>query len=125
VNPSDLRYSKEHEWLRDAGDHAVVGITHHAQDALGDVVFVELPTVGTTLHAGKSFGVVESVKAASDLYAPCDGEVVEVNDRLTTEPELVNKEPYGDGWMVKVKVSGGTSDLLDAPSYDAFLETLH
>ncbi len=125
MNPSDLQYTKEHEWLRDAGTVAVIGITHHAQDALGDVVFVELPAIGSTITAGRSFGVVESVKAASDLYAPCDGEVVAVNGLLATTPDLVNTDPYGDGWMIKVRVTGSTGDLIDAGSYDAFLATLH
>lgn len=125
MNPTDLRYTKEHEWLRATGDVATVGITHHAQDALGDVVFVELPAVGTILRAGAPFGVVESVKAASDLYAPCDGEVTGTNARLETQPDLVNTDPYGDGWMITVRVAGEPADLLDDAGYEAYLETLH
>ncbi len=101
--PGNLKYTKDHEWLREEGGVAVVGITHHAQDQLGDVVFVDLPAAGTKVSAGATFGTVESVKAVSDLYAPIDGEVVAVNGDLKDKPELVNSDPYGAAWMIKVK----------------------
>jgi glycine cleavage system H protein len=101
--PTDLRYTKDHEWIRPQGARSVVGITHHAQAALGDVVFVELPDVGRKLKAGESFGTVESVKAVSELYSPVSGEVVEVNAVLAKKPEMVNSDPYGEGWMIVVK----------------------
>ena len=126
-NPTDCRYTREHEWVRKDGDTYVVGITHYAQDSLGDVVFVELPEVGAAISRGESFGVVESVKAASDLYAPVSGEIVEVNERLRDEPDLVNHHPYEAGWMLRVKASADSSldDLMDADAYAAFLETVH
>lgn len=108
--PADLKYTKDHEWLREDGALMVVGITQHAQDQLGDVVFVDLPAVGTKIVAGKTFGTVESVKAVSDLYAPISGEIVEINGALADQPELVNKDPYGAAWMVKVQPSD-TSEL--------------
>jgi glycine cleavage system H protein len=119
--PSELRYTKDHEWLRVDGNEGVVGITDFAQDALGDVVFVELPAVGTALRAGQTFGVVESNKTVSDLYAPLDGTVVAVNEALRDQPEVVNQDPYGAGWMVRIAISGGTAsaDLLDAAAYTA------
>src|SRR6187401_2802585 len=97
--PDSLRYTKEHEWVRVEGDIAVVGITDHAQKELGDIVYVDLPKVGTTLEAGKSLGSVESVKAVSDIYAPVSGEVVAVNDALTAAPEKLNEDPHGDAWL--------------------------
>ena len=103
--PDDLRYTADHEWLRVEGDEAVVGITAYAADQLGDVVFVELPATGTALEPAQSFGVIESVKTASDLYAPAGGEVVAINDALGDKPELVNDDPYGDGWMVRIRLS--------------------
>ena len=103
--PDDLHYTKEHEWVRLEGNIAVVGITHYAQDHLGDVVFIELPSVGTELVQFEPFGVIDSVKASSDLYVPVSGQVEAVNERLSDEPELVNQEPYGSGWMVKVSLS--------------------
>ncbi len=117
--PEDLRYSKEHEWVRVEGDVATVGITHFAQDQLGDVVFVELPAQGSRVRQFGSLGVVESVKAASDIYAPVSGEVLERNVKVIESPELVNKAPYGDGWLVKVRVSdkGELGSLLDAGAY--------
>jgi glycine cleavage system H protein len=127
--PEDLRYTKEHEWVRLHGDVAEVGITHFAQDQLGDIVFVELPAPGTRLENGQRFGVVESVKTVSDLYAPVDGEVVEANPRLLQDaadfdPEAVNREPYGAGWMIKVKVSNPAylDALMDARAYAAHTE---
>lgn len=126
-NPTDCRYTREHEWVRKDGDTYVVGITHYAQDSLGDVVFVELPEVGASISEGASFGVVESVKAASDLYAPLSGEIVEVNERLRDEPDLVNHHPYDAGWMLRVRGSAGASldGLMDAYAYDVYLETVH
>lgn len=118
--PSELKYAATHEWVRVEGDGIVsVGITDHAQDALGDVVFVELPEMGITLSVGDEAGVVESVKAASDIYAPVSGEVVEVNTVLEDEPETVNNSPYGDGWFYKLRISDPSEqeDLLDADGY--------
>ncbi|MEV7982099.1 glycine cleavage system protein GcvH [Streptomyces sp. NPDC086519] len=117
--PADLRYTEEHEWIRTEADGvAAVGITDHAQNSLGDIVFVELPTVGKQVAAGDAIGVVESVKAASDIYSPLTGEVVEVNAEVSDEPELVNSEPY-DAWFVKIRTKGGASSdgLLDATAY--------
>ena len=119
--PSDRKYAKTHEWARDDGDGTVtVGITEHAQEALGDVVFVELPEVGQEVTAGAEFGVVESVKAASDLYSPVSGEVTEVNDRLESAPETINEDPFEAGWIMKVHVNdaGELDDLLDGSDYD-------
>ena len=118
--PQDLRYSKEHEWVKVDGGEAVVGITDHAQEQLGDVVYVELPAVGQQLQQFKTFGVVESVKAASDLYAPVSGEVVAVNSELGKAPEKVNEDPYGAGWMVRVRLKDGSelNNLLDAAAYE-------
>jgi glycine cleavage system H protein len=126
-NPTDCKYTKEHEWVRLEGDTAVVGITDHAQSELGDVVFVELPEAGSRVTQGETFGVVESVKAASDLYAPVSGEVLEANGALADEPGLVNQEPFGGGWMLKVRPSNPTEldALMDAAAYDTFLEGLH
>lgn len=119
--PNDLRYTKTHEWAREEGDLVVVGITHYAQEQLGEVVYVELPEVGRGVDAGEELGTLESVKAVSEFFSPVAGEVVEVNERLEEEPGLVNDDPYGDGWLVKVKPSGEESDLLDAEAYEAFL----
>ena len=121
--PEDLRYTKEHEWLRTDGTDAVVGITDFAQDALGDVVFVELPAVGAQLTQGQTFGVVESNKTVSDLFAPVSGRVVAVNQVLRDEPELVNQDPYGAGWMIRVAPSRREEidSLLDATAYRAFV----
>ncbi len=121
--PSDLRYTKEHEWIRVEGDVATVGITDHAATLLGDIVFVELPEPGRTLEQFAAFGVVESVKAVSDLYAPIGGEVVEANTVLATQPELVNSEPYGAGWMLKVRLvdAGQVEALLDSAGYEALV----
>lgn len=117
--PNDLKYTKDHEWVRVEGKVVVVGITHHAQDQLGDVVFVELPEPGSTVNIGDTFGSVESVKAVSDLYAPVGGEVVESNTDLTTMPESVNADPYGKAWMIKVSLSDAAQleGLLDSAAY--------
>lgn len=120
--PEDLKYTKSHEWVRLEDDTATVGITDHAQDELGDVVFVELPEVGYSFEAGDSFGTVESVKAVSDLYAPVGGEVVEVNSALDDNPEKINEDPYGEGWIVKLRVSGEGEGLLSAEEYQKVLE---
>ena len=119
--PEGLLYTKEHEWIRQEGDVVVVGITHHAQDQLGDVVYVELPEVGASIEEGDTFGTVESVKAVSDLYAPVTGEVVAINEVLEDAPESVNSDAYGDGWMIKVKVSGETEGLMSPADYQALL----
>ena len=119
--PGDLQYTKSHEWVRVEGDVATVGITDHAQDELGDVVFVELPEKGTSFSAGDSFGTVESVKAVSDLYAPVGGEVVEVNETLNDSPELINEEPYGGGWMIRLRISED-GELLSAEEYEKLVE---
>jgi len=120
--PNELKYVASHEWIRDEGDGVVaIGITDHAQDLLGDVVFVELPDVGAEVNAGDDAGVVESVKAASDVYAPLSGEVVAINEDLEDAPELVNSDPYGDGWFFKLKLSDAAEldELLDADGYAA------
>ncbi len=121
--PADLRYTKEHEWIRVEGNKGRVGITHHAQDALGDVVFVELPKVGRRLRQMETFGVVESVKAVSDLFTPASGEVVEVNGVLEGKPELVNQDCYGGGWMMVVTLANPKEldSLMDAKAYEAYL----
>jgi glycine cleavage system H protein len=118
--PSDLRYTKDHEWVRVDGDTATIGVTDFAANQLGDVVFVDLPAVGKAVEQFATFGVVESVKAVSDLYAPLSGEVVEVNGDLGSKPELVNSDPFGDGWMIRVKVgdSAQVEELLDAAGYE-------
>ena len=119
--PSDLHYTKEHEWVRVEGDVATVGITQHAADQLGDIVFVELPEPGKRLEQFATFGVVESVKAVSDLFAPVAGEVLEGNAGLATTPEVVNSDPYGAGWMLRVRLSdpAQVGQLLDAATYEA------
>ena len=119
--PSDLRYTKEHEWVRVEGDVATVGITQHAADQLGDIVFVELPEPGRVLAQFATFGVVESVKAVSDLFAPVAGEVLEGNASLLATPEVVNSDPYGTGWMLRIRLSdsGQLEQLLDAAAYEA------
>ena len=118
--PDDLKYTKDHEWIRDEGDGTVaVGVTDHAQELLGDLVFVELPDVGANLAAGAECAVVESVKAASDVYSPLNGEVTAVNDALGDTPEIINEDPYGNGWIFKMKVADAAEmdDLLDAAGY--------
>lgn len=118
--PSDLRYTRDHEWIKVDGDQATVGITQYAAEQLGDIVFVELPDAGRDLEVAKPFGVVESVKAVSDLYAPISGAVTSTNDALAKEPELVNSDPYGAGWMIKLTIVDPTQidDLLDGSAYD-------
>lgn len=123
--PADLRYSEEHEWARQEGDVVVVGITDHAQSQLGDVVFLELPEVGRVVKKGDAFGVVESVKAVSDLYAPLAGEVTAINEDLVEAPERVNSDPYGPAWMIKLRPSNAADleKLMDAAAYTKFLGT--
>ena len=124
--PEDCQYTKEHEWVRLEDGIAVVGITDYAQDHLGDVVFIELPDVGTEVKQFEPFGVIDSVKASSELYTPLSGEVEAVNDALNDQPELVNQEPYGEGWMIKVRPAdlAELAQLLDADGYEQFLGTL-
>ncbi|HEY2593281.1 MAG TPA: glycine cleavage system protein GcvH [Chloroflexota bacterium] len=119
ANPEDRRYTTEHEWIKPEGDHYVVGITAFAQDQLGDIVYVELPKVGDLIEAGETFGVIESVKTASDLYAPVSGEVIEVNSELAGQPQNVNDDPYERGWMLKVRASDAeqVGKLLSAEQY--------
>ena len=121
--PTDLRYTKDHEWVRVDGEEATIGITAYAADQLGDIVFVELPDAGRSLEQFAAFGVVESVKAVSDLFAPVSGEVVGANDDLKAKPELVNSDPYDAGWMLRVRLAdpAQVDDLLDAAAYDALI----
>lgn len=121
--PENLKYTKDHEWILVEGAVGTVGITDHAQGELGDVVFVELPAVGKTVKQGESFGTIEAVKAVSDLYAPASGVITEVNKDLTGNPELVNKDPYGKGWMVKIRIAAPAelTALLDTAGYGALL----
>ncbi|HZB47388.1 MAG TPA: glycine cleavage system protein GcvH [Pyrinomonadaceae bacterium] len=123
--PENLQYSKDHEWLRVEGDTGTVGITDHAQNSLGDVVYVDLPKVGETFTAHGTFGSVESVKAVSELYLPVSGEVTEVNESLQDEPEKVNTDPYGEGWMVRVRLAdkGEVDGLLTAAEYEDYLKS--
>jgi len=122
--PEDLKYTRDHEWARVKGNRVTVGITDFAQDQLGDVVYVELPDVGDMVKKGEAFGVVESTKAVSDLFAPVSGKVIEVNDPLTDAPETVNDDPYEEGWMIVVEAANPSelSDLLDAAAYEKFVE---
>jgi glycine cleavage system H protein len=121
-----LKYDEEHEWIRVEGDEGVVGISDYAQDQLSDVVYVELPEVGDSFERGDILAVVESVKAASDVYMPVSGEVLEINDVLEDSPELVNQDPYGEAWFVRITIADPSEldDLLDADAYEAFLESL-
>ena len=121
--PEELKYTEEHEWVMVEEELAVIGISDFAQDALGDVVFVELPEVGTVLEAGKAFGVVESVKAVSDIYAPISGTVEEINDDLVEAPEIINTSPYEDGWMIKIRMNDAADadKLMDAEAYQALI----
>jgi glycine cleavage system H protein len=123
VNPADLRYDKEHEWVRVEGDTAVIGISDFAQDQLGEVVYVDLPATGDVLVAGDTFGEIESVKSVSELFAPVSGTVLEVNDDLASTPEVINSDPYGGGWMVKVTLADPSQldALMSAGDYDAFV----
>ncbi|MEE4540761.1 glycine cleavage system protein GcvH [Streptomyces sp. V4-01] len=122
INPEQLRYSKEHEWVSAAADGvSAVGITSHAADALGDVVFVQLPEAGATVTAGETCGELESTKSVSDLYSPVSGEVTEVNQDVVDDPALVNSAPFEGGWLFKVRVSGDDAELLSAAEYDAFI----
>ena len=124
---SEVRYSKDHEWVKVDGDTATVGITHYAQEQLGDVVFVELPEVGKKVEQGKELATVESVKAASEVYAPISGEVIEVNNALTDAPATVNEEAQGKGWFAKLKIAdkGQVAALMDEAAYKKFVEGLH
>jgi glycine cleavage system H protein len=123
---ADRRYTKTHEWVALDGKHATIGITDFAQSQLGDVVFLELPKPGRKLDIGETFGVVESVKAASDLYSPVSGRISEVNEKLASKPELINSDPFGDGWILKLEVTGDLpSDLLDEDAYKKVTEANH
>ncbi len=120
--PRDLKYTKSHEWVRIDGDVATFGLTDHAQSELGDITYLELPEVGGTVTQAEPFGVVESVKAASDIYAPLDGEVIEINASAVDAPDVVNKSPYEDAWLIKVRISdaGQSANLMDPDAYDTF-----
>ncbi len=122
--PKDLRFTREHEWLRVEGSKGVIGITHFAQEQLGDVVFVEVPATGTELAQENTFGVVESVKTVSDLYAPVSGKVAAANKDLEAHPERINEDPYGEGWIIEIELSnpGQIDDLLSAQEYEAFIK---
>ncbi|MFZ5803571.1 MAG: glycine cleavage system protein GcvH [Acidobacteriota bacterium] len=122
ARPENLLYSKTHEWVRVDGDIATVGITDYAQEQLGDVVMVDFPAVGKAVQAGQEMGTVESVKAVSEVFSPVSGEVVEVNGELEAHPERVNQDPFGSGWLVKIKVSQVPSDLMDAKAYEQFVQ---
>lgn len=124
--PSELKYTKDHEWTKIEGDVAIIGITDFAQSALGDIVFVELPEVGKTLNHHQAFGVVESIKSVSDLFSPLAGTVLEINNDLINAPELCNAEPYGNAWMIKIKLTNPAelNSLLSASDYQNFLSTL-
>lgn len=124
ANPRHLKYTKEHEWIEMNGDIATIGITAFAQESLGDLVYVELPEVGATLSSGDDFAVVESVKAASEVYSPLSGEVVEVNTELAESPQSINESPYDDGWLVKIRISDVSEleETMDADAYTAFVD---
>lgn len=124
VYPENLQYTKEHEWLQVSGSVATVGITHYAQGELGDIVYVELPQVGAAIVAGEPFGTVESVKAVSEIYAPVSGEVSEINGALEAAPDAVNREPYGEGWLIKIKLAGPVEQegIMSAADYRKYLE---
>ena len=124
--PAELQYTKSHEWIRIEGDEATIGISDYAQDSLGDVVYVELPDVGASFDAGETFGAVESVKAASDLYMPVAGEVTAVNDALVSTPETLNSDPYEAGWMLKIKVAEGVvGALMSAEAYEKYVDEIN
>ncbi|MDQ6979608.1 MAG: glycine cleavage system protein GcvH [Mariprofundaceae bacterium] len=121
--PENLKYTKDHEWVRIDGDEAAFGVSDHAQEAIGDVVFVELPEVGRTVTAGEAFAVVESSKAVSDIYAPVSGEIIAVNSDLEDAPQQVNEDPYGKGWIARIKEVGDEhQELMDAKTYGLFLQ---
>lgn len=122
--PAELKYTKDHEWLKLDGRTATVGITDHAQSALGDIVYVDLPKVGKELKAGDTFGVVESIKAVSDLYAPAAGKVVEVNSALSADPSQINREPHAGAWMIKLELASEPAGLMDSAAYTAYVATL-
>lgn len=121
--PNELLYAKSHEWVKIEGDTATIGITHFAQQQLGDLTYVELPAVGDTFDQGEEFGSVESVKAASEIYVPVGGEVIAINEALEDAPEKVNEDPYGSGWLIKLKISGAPEGLMDAAAYQAQVES--
>ncbi|MBZ4687021.1 MAG: glycine cleavage system protein [Clostridia bacterium] len=121
MNPDDLKYTEEHEWIKIEGNEGIVGVTDYAQESLGDIVFVELPLPGDEFDAEEGFGVIESVKAVSDLYMPVSGKVIEVNDNVLESPELVNEDPYGKGWLIKIEITGNKDKLLNAQDYEKFL----
>lgn len=121
--PDNLLYQKSDEWLLVDGENGTVGITDYAQDALNDIVFIELPEVGETFKKGEAFGTVESVKAAADLNMPVDGEIVEVNTALEDTPETINASPFDEGWIIKIKITGSTDGMMSAQDYDAFCDT--
>ena len=122
--PTNLQYLKSHEWMLVEGDTATIGITDYAQDSLGAVVYIDMPAVGTVFAAGAEFGVVESVKASSELYLPAGGTVIAVNEAVNDNTDAINSDPYGTGWMIKIKLDGSTGDLMDAASYSAFVDSI-
>lgn len=124
TTPSELQYSKSHEWVRIEGNQATIGISDYAQDSLGDIVYVDLPSVDREYNTHDIFGAVESVKAASDLYIPVGGRIVAVNEDLISAPELINSDPYGKGWMIKVELSGDKEELLSAAEYEQFVDEI-
>lgn len=119
--PQELKYTKDHEWIKIDGDEAIIGITDYAQGELGDIVFVDVETEGEEVEAGEVFGSIEAVKTVSDLFMPITGEVTSFNEKLEDEPELVNTDPYGDGWVIKVKITGEADELLDATAYQELI----
>ncbi len=122
--PAELKYTKDHEWLKVEGNVATIGITDHAQSALGDIVYVDLPKVGRELKSHDTFGVVESIKAVSDLYSPAAGKVVEINSELINDPARINRDPHAGAWMIKMELSGEATGLMDAAAYEAYVSTL-
>jgi glycine cleavage system H protein len=122
--PAELQYTRTHEWIRIEGEEGTVGITDYAQDTLGDVVYVDLPEAGASFEAGTTFGAVESVKAASDLYMPVAGEVISANDALVEKPEVLNSDPYGEGWMIKIRIAPGVGALMSAQAYEKYVDEI-
>ena len=122
--PEDIKYSKEHEWIKVSGNIAIIGVSDYAQDQLGEVVFVELPDEGEEFEKGDAFGVIESVKSVNDIYAPISGRIVEVNDPVADSPEIVNEDPYGEGWLVKIEMTDPKelADLMSAKDYEAYIK---